>query len=342
MKILVDINHPAHVHFFRNFIQEARSKGHEVMITASRKDITFHLLKEYHLDYVNVGSYGKNLFIKLLKIPVLDFSILKIALKFKPDVFMGIASHRAAQISWLLRKKSIIFDDTEHAKYEIFLYKPFASVIATPACFLRNLGKKQLRYEGYHELAYLHPSYFSPDHSILNELDVTENEKYIIMRFISWNASHDEGHKGITLENKRKAVEEFSKFGKVFITSEKILPDDLEKYRLHIPFNRIHHALYYSTLLFGESATMASECAILGTPAIFVDFNGRSYTSEQEKKYSAVFNFNESQKDQLMAIDKGIELLKTPDVKKIWKGKREQILKEKINVTKWMLELIEN
>jgi hypothetical protein len=30
MKIVVDINHPAHVHFFKNFIWEMEERGHQV------------------------------------------------------------------------------------------------------------------------------------------------------------------------------------------------------------------------------------------------------------------------------------------------------------------------
>ena len=43
-QIVVDVNHPAHVHFFKYFIVEMRERGHEVLITASDKDVTIHLL----------------------------------------------------------------------------------------------------------------------------------------------------------------------------------------------------------------------------------------------------------------------------------------------------------
>ena len=37
MKLLVDMGHPAHVHFFRHAIRELESRGHEVRITARDK-----------------------------------------------------------------------------------------------------------------------------------------------------------------------------------------------------------------------------------------------------------------------------------------------------------------
>ena len=39
MKILIDINHPAHVHYFKNFIKIMEKKGHEFLIISRNKEI---------------------------------------------------------------------------------------------------------------------------------------------------------------------------------------------------------------------------------------------------------------------------------------------------------------
>ena len=52
-------------------------------------------------------------------------------------------------------------------------------------------------------------------------------------------------------------------------------------------------AIASASLLYGESATMASEAAVLGVPAIYLDNTGRCYTREEEEKYGLVFNFTE-------------------------------------------------
>jgi len=44
MKILIDISHPAHVHFFKYFIRNMQNKGHDIKITAKDKDLTLKLL----------------------------------------------------------------------------------------------------------------------------------------------------------------------------------------------------------------------------------------------------------------------------------------------------------
>ena len=45
MKILIDMNHPAHVHYFRNFIKLMEAKGHEF-----RMRVKPGLLPPYYYD----------------------------------------------------------------------------------------------------------------------------------------------------------------------------------------------------------------------------------------------------------------------------------------------------
>ena len=47
MRILIDIGHPAHVHYFKNFIWQMQKKGHEFMITARDKEVALNLLDKY-------------------------------------------------------------------------------------------------------------------------------------------------------------------------------------------------------------------------------------------------------------------------------------------------------
>ena len=142
MRVVVDINHPAHVHFFKNFIWEMRRKGHDLHIVASEKDVALQLLKHYSFKYNNIGSYGNTNLKKLLNIPVLDYRMYKSVKGFNPDIFVGLGSVRASHISKLMGKPCIIFEDTEHSTEQYVLYAPFTDVILTPSSFKKNLGKK--------------------------------------------------------------------------------------------------------------------------------------------------------------------------------------------------------
>jgi predicted glycosyltransferase len=86
---------------------------------------------------------------------------------------------------------------------------------------------------------------------------------------------------------------------------------------------------------------MASESAVLGTPAIYLDNDGRGYTDDLEKSYGLVNNFRESNEDQERAIQKGVELLQNSNLKQETMAKRNRMLEEKIDVTQYLIELIE-
>jgi hypothetical protein len=337
MRIVVDINHPAHVHYFKNFIWEMQKRGHEILITASEKDISYTLLDNFGFSYVKIGNYGKSILRKMVNIPILDWKMYRAVKKFNPDIFMGFGSIRAAHVSKLMGKPYIALDDTEHAKWEHLMYVPLTDAILTPSCFRKDLGKKQIRYNGFTELAYLHPKYFTPDPSVLKEIGLSKGDPFIVLRFVSWNASHDIGQKGI--DNKETLVKNFEQYGRVFISSEGPLRKDLRKYELHISPEKIHHVLSFAQLYFGEGGTMATEAALLGTPSIFVSTLSGTMGNfiELEQKYGLVFNFN----DPKLAIEKALTLLKAPHLKENWTEKRNELLNDKIDVSAFLVGMIE-
>jgi len=342
MRIFIDIGHPAHIHYFKNLIKVLESKGYDFLITARNKEMTQYLLNKYELDYLDRGKGSDSFWGKLYNLLKVNKLLITKAKIFKPDLIISFASPYAAQTAKMLGIPSITFDDTESATFGHLMYKNFTSCILTPDCFEKNFGGKHLKFAGYMELSYLHSNYFKPSNSIYNYLGLNENEPFVLLRFVSWSASHDFGLKGLSLDNKLKAVEKFSEFGKVFITAENNLPQELEKYKIEMPPELIHHAIYYASLLFGESATMASEAAVLGTPAIYIDNVGRGYTKEQENKYGLVFNYTSSEYDQEKAINKGIELLKNKNLEEEIQKRRQKMLSDKIDVTAFMVWFIEN
>jgi uncharacterized protein len=342
MKLFIDIGHPAHVHYFKNIVKIFLIKGHQILVTARDKEMTHYLLKNNKIEFHSRGKGKNGIFGKLFYLIKGDSILLKYARKFKPDIFLSFSSPYAAQVSWLMNKPHIAFDDTEHAKLGRLFYKPFSKTILSPSCYKPNLGEKHLKFDSYMELFYLHQNYFKPDENIKVELGLKPNERYVILRFVAWQGNHDIGHNGISDKNKIKAVKEFSKFVKVFITSESELPEEIKKNRISIPPHKIHDALAFADLLYGESATMASECAVLGVPSIYLDDVGRGYTDEEEAKYNLVFNYSESLDDQENSIKKGVELLQNIGTKNIWRNYHQKLLNDKIDITGLLVWFIEN
>ena len=337
MKIFIDIGHPAHVHYFRNFIEIMANKNHKFLITSRNKEITFDLLNNYKIPYINRGKGGNGLFGKFFYMIKATFLIYKLAQKFKPDLFFSFGSPYAAQASKLYGKPHIALDDTEHAKFILKMYSPFTDVILNPSCFKKKMGRKQIFFNSYMELCALHPNYFSPNPNVLKENEIFVEKDIIFLRFVSWNANHDIGQSGLSIESKLLLVKELSKYGKILISAEGNLPKELEAYRVKISPEKIHDLLYYTKLYIGEGATMASECAMLGTPAIYVNSLDAGTLQEQEK-LGLLFQYRNS----AGVLEKAIELLQKPNLKEEFQLRRQKMLEDKIEMNSFMVWFVEN
>lgn len=338
MRILVDIIHPAHVHFFRNAIK-VWQREHDVMVTSRDKEMTLKLLDLYGIENKCLSHRKSGVAGLAAELVERDLKLLKEAVRFRPDVMTGIAGIFVAHVGKLIRKPSVVFYDTETAKMSNAITYPFASVICTPDCYMNDIGHKQVKYAGYHELAYLHPNRFHPDREVLQEVGV-ENEKFFLVRFVSWQASHDIKQKGISLDKKFELVETLSRHGKVFISSEGAVPEELKKYELQLGPEKMHDLIAFSEMVIGEGATVASEAAVLGVPSVYLTKPGKGlgYTNELEDKYGLMYNF--SSNDYENARKKIDELLAKDDLREEWAQKRSDMLRDKIDVTQFVADTV--
>lgn len=339
---MIDIGHPAHVHLFKNFAWMLQRKGHKILFTTKEKECCRYLLEKYSFEYNLLGSAKVYIVDKAVGLWQDSLKLLQTSKKFKPDLLLSHGSINLAFISLVTKKPHISLEDTGNME-QILLYKQFTKVILSPESLRFDFGRKHIKFRGYHELAYLHPKYFNPDRNVLKKLGVKEAEKFVILRFSAQAATHDFGYAGLPFRYKVKCAEEFSKYAKVFVSSEAKIDDPaLEKFLIKIPPENMHDTLYYATLVYSEGAKTASEASLLGTPAIYVDFRGRDYIKEQEKKYGTIFNFINSQFEYEKSIQKGVELLRNPNIKMQWSKKREKILQENIDLTAFLIWFVEN
>ena len=336
MKILIDIGHPAHVHLFKNMAHEMIKKGHEFFFTVREGEHQALLLKENGFNYAIIGNKQKGNIRKLLGIFIFTFKIYRIARSFKPDLFLSHGSMYAGYAAFLTGKKHIALEDTGNME-QLFFSKPVSDVILSPQSLQVDLGRKHIRYNGFHELAYLHPNRFTPDISVLRELNVREGEPFVILRFVSWNATHDLGQSGLSLSQKSDLINEVSKYARVFISSEESLPPEIDKYAIKLAPNRLHHALFYAAMYIGEGATTASECAMLGTPAIYIN-TITAGTLEQQEKYGLLFGFRYSEG----IVEKVNDLFNMSDLKDEFQRRRFKMLADNIDVTSMLVWFVEN
>jgi predicted glycosyltransferase len=254
---------------------------------------------------------------------------------------VGRGSAYLAHLSVLINKPYIAFVDTEHAKLMAWLTLPFANVILTPSCFKKKINqKKHIKFDGYKELAYLHPNYFKPDPSVLGELGLGKDDKFILMRFVSWSASHDTGQHGISQKMRAEYLSKLKQYGKVFIVSEGELGKELEKYELKIAPEKFHSLLSYAQLYIGEGGSTATEAATLGTPSIHISSTAKfcGVFDDLHNNYNLIYTFS----DDRQALEKTLDILEDHESKKKLAQRRNKMLKEKIDVTAFMIDFIEN
>jgi predicted glycosyltransferase len=187
--------------------------------------------------------------------------------------------------------------DAEHAALQNRLVFPFATRICTSTAFWTDIGPKQVRYDGYQELAYLHPDRFDPDPSVLEDIGVDPEDTLVVLRAVGWNAAHDINAGGF--DGLEEVIESLETTGAtVIVSSEVTLPEHLQHYQFAIEPQRMHDLLACADLFVGESATMATESAVLGTPAIYVSTLEVGYTSDIAERYGLIFNYSGDDRQQ--------------------------------------------
>ncbi len=336
MRILIEVTHPAHVHFFRNAIIEFQKRGHTVAVTARGTSITVQLLKNFRIPYTELNARGSARVLSVERMLVRDFLLWKFCRNFKPDILTSIGGAFAAHVGALSGKPVVVWDDTEHYKIAHKITWPFATAIYSPDCYLDPPVKKQHFYPGCHELAYLHPKRFTPDVEVVKGLGIDPEEKYGIIRLVGWGAQHDIGQHGFDKDKKLEFVKAIAQYARPYITSEKALPPELNPYTLKIPVQQIHHVMAFASLCVGEGATMASESAVLGVPAVYINTLKLGYINMLEK-YGLIKQTTDTQK----ALRQSLDWLSDPETKEKCRVAREKFLAEKIDVTGYIVETIE-
>jgi len=340
MRLLFVVAHPKHIFIFQNTIKYFEKKYIPYMILAVDKDIVINLLNIFNFNYEVVGKNRAGFLNNFIEIPKRIFVGMKKARNFSPSLIIGQADPFFAIIGKLLSIPTLFLPDSEGAFLSRYIAFPLASNILVSNSYNRQIKQKHIRLNHYLEMAYLHPNYYSSTDDVYSLLKITPKQKYVIIRFVSWNAHHDIGHEGLTFENKKLAVKLFSNYANVFISSEGELPPELERYRINVKLDKLHQVLEKASLFFGESATMAAESAILGTPAIYIDNKGTGYTHDIEENYNLIFNFTESMVDQESAINKGLYFLKDDHEEELNKN-RNKLIKDKIDISSYLINFIE-
>lgn len=340
MRVLFDIVHPAHVHFFKHMIRGLEQRGHQTRIVARQKDVTTVLLDRLELPYRSVGKPARGRLGQLRELVARDIALVREIRDFGADVVVtrnpaGVQAARLARVIGIFDS-----DDGPAAGIHFSAARPFAHVLTSPDCVVERWGRRHVKYRGYKQLAYLHPEHFTPDPRVLAENDLAPGEPFTVVRFVAMIASHDSGEAGLSLDSKRAVVARLAKHGRVIVSSEGQLGDEWKDLAYRGSPHRMLDLLAFATLLVGDSQTMAAEAAVLGTPSLRLStWVGRlSYLDELEHRYGLTFGYHPRAVADFMTK---LEVLLAEGNGSAAVGHR-RMLADKVNVAAWYTGFIES
>lgn len=338
MKIIIDINHPAHVHYFRNFIKEMQNRGHEFRVINRDSEMINYLLDYYKIDHVtrNPRPKNKGTLSSLSNLGKMTLKCIKESISFRPDLYLGFASSACAITSKLFNRPCILLDDTEHNVINHKIYLQFCSCVLTPFYFNKDLGPKQIIFNAFVEQLYLHSSVYKPSNAVLDRLGIKPRE-YILFRYISYDAHHDLVAKPLSEKFKKKIVDESAKENIVYVSHESN-PSPYPEYDLKIAPEEMHDVEANAKYMITEGATMATESFVLGIPSIYINPLRIGYCDIQKKLLPETIIGNLNEDSVVAAINKINEKLCDLNVSVL----RNKIESSTINPTKFLVWFVEN
>ena len=339
MNYIFELNHPKHYYQFKFIMSILQERGHTIKVLARDKDVLLRVLEEERVPYEVFGAHKDSIIGKLFS----SFSIYRhykrIAKVFHPDVIVSKASLYGVLVAKSLRCKSYIFPDSEVVALTNKVVAPLATSIITPEPFALDYGTKHQKIKGLFEDCYLSPEVLSIDDKFPEKQGL--KRPYAILRFVGWSANHDVNNNGFTLDEKVTLAESIAKFMTVYVSSEKELPDALSRFKLSTPAAQIHNVLANADLYVGDSQTMATEAALLGTPAIrsnsFVGENDMSNFKMLESKYGLLLNIRDFNSVLNTAVDFAQKSRKAE-----WQRKRADYYASVGNANEYIAYLLEN
>lgn len=342
MRILLDMVHPAHVHFFRHLRTDLMADGHEVRVISREKDVTTTLLDRFGIPHRCVGSArGGGILsngVELLRRVIALRNEIK---SFEADIVLtrnpsGVQAARAVGVPGVFDT-----DDGSSAGIHFQAARPFAHFITSPSCLREDYGRRHRRYPGFKAMAFLHPDRFQRDHSIRDRLGIGTHERLFVLRFSAYTASHDASARGLPLETKRELIKILQLHGKVVVSDEGHSQNEFLNTSMTVAPDHFHHLLAAADLCIGDSQSVTAEAAILGVPAFRLSsFSGQTdYLRVLEEDYGLVKNFLPGEETLFLSeVRTAVEDLKGLKERAVLA--RCRMLSECVDVTAWYREFI--
>ena len=346
MKVLFIVYHPVDPYIvFETAAKIEKDGGETFFIIVEKENIIKKIVDSKGFKNKVIGESKKSFTGKVVTAFNIIYQIYNITKRFKPDIVFSPTGPYTSFAFKYSKIPLICWEDTETATFNYkYSYKRIDSLLLVEPFYLDISAEKIIRFNGYKELAYLHPNIFKPNPDVLKELNLSIKDKIVLMRFSALNAMHDIGLTSEVLTNEDKILNFIKKIEKkyqvrVFISmTERNLSDEFKNYRLNLAPDKYTHLLAFCTLYLGEGTTTASEAGVLGVPWINIQHTKRGYLIDQEENYSLGFRTDNLE----YALEKAEEFLQDDKILEQWKLKRGKLLKDKIDVSGFLTWFLTN
>jgi len=277
-KVLIDLNHPVDVNFFKNAIKILINSGINIdVIYRDRGKLKDISIFELPVKPIKKGKHYNSFLTKIFGQLRRDFNLYFLFKEKKYDIIACFGSTSVIS-AWMSGTPFLAFDDDFEYKIPFYHANLFATRHIYPD-FISYERKNVVKYHGYKELAYLHPKYFKPNLKIIQDLDLLEND-YIFIRHIS-NISlnyKDANDSLLQILNNLKV----KKLKVILSIEDKSLINSIssEILVLNEPLTDIYSLMYYALMCISYGDTVARECSLLGVPTVYV--GGRNMSMHNE------------------------------------------------------------
>lgn len=268
--VVIDIAHYPQVNFFKYVIAALTGKNVKVyVILRPRGNLVPIFEKECpDVSYVLIGEHKKTISGKIFDIVKRDIAFLRYLRKIEFDAGVACGSINLAHTARFFGKPFITFGDDIEYKLGYYLVHPFATREVRPK-YVPARGKNLLKYNGFKELAYLHPNHFTPDKKALEPYNLNPYE-YVFIREVSSGSLNYRGAEMGKLSKILNYLKE--KDLKIILSIEDKSLINLFKEHCTIlkePVGDIHSLLHFAAFTVSSGDSLARGSCLVGTPAIY-------------------------------------------------------------------------
>jgi predicted glycosyltransferase len=244
---------------------EGAGRGVEVVITCRDYMHVADMLELYGVPYRCVGKYGVSLYEKLVYGLERQRALAEVAMEV--DAMVSFPSPDAARVVFGLGKPLVVLNDTPHAHHVNRLVIPLSDVLVAPAATPEEAWRgycprRVVTFDGVFE--YMWTSRFAPNPDVVRKLGLSPGG-YVVFRPEEAHAAY---YRWDYAELRRRLVEEARRLGYVVVNIPRY-PDQIMDGVVNLTKAVDHLQLaYFSAGVVTGGASMATEAALLGVPAL--------------------------------------------------------------------------